>query len=124
MQRDRVREKAAKMRGMTDEQLVRYVEDRVEKARSEGLNKGRRMARWVSAGERLPSDGQACLACWAEHGVMRVGAASFDAGGAGGCPAFVRQDGRGDARRQGGVRFWMALPPIPRQQGGGRDGGA
>lgn len=31
-------EKAVKMRKMTDEQLVHYVEDRVEKARSEGRN--------------------------------------------------------------------------------------
>ena len=34
-------EKAVKMRKMTDEQLVHYVEDRVEKARSEGFNKGK-----------------------------------------------------------------------------------
>lgn len=33
--------KAVKMRKMTDEQLVHYVEDRVEKARSEGFNKGK-----------------------------------------------------------------------------------
>lgn len=36
-----IHEKAVKMRKMTDEQLVHYVEDRVEKARSEGFNKGR-----------------------------------------------------------------------------------
>lgn len=36
-----IHEKAVKMRKMTDEQLVRYVEDRVEKARSEGFNRGR-----------------------------------------------------------------------------------
>lgn len=35
---DRIHEKAVKMRKMTDEQLVHYVEDRVEKARSEGAN--------------------------------------------------------------------------------------
>lgn len=29
---------------MTDEQLVRYIEDRVEKARSEGFNKGKATA--------------------------------------------------------------------------------
>ena len=29
------------MRKMTDEQLVHYVEDRVEKARSEGFNQGK-----------------------------------------------------------------------------------
>lgn len=32
------------MRKMTDEQLVHYVEDRVEKARSEGFNQGKRKA--------------------------------------------------------------------------------
>ena len=36
-----IHEKAVKMRKMTDEQLVHYVEDRVEKARSEGFNQGR-----------------------------------------------------------------------------------
>lgn len=35
---ERIHEKAVKMRKMTDEQLVHYVEDRVEKARSEGRN--------------------------------------------------------------------------------------
>ena len=35
---DRIHEKAVKWRKMTDEQLVHYVEDRVEKARSEGFN--------------------------------------------------------------------------------------
>lgn len=38
---DRIHEKAVKMRKMTDEQLVHYVEDRVEKARSEGFNLGK-----------------------------------------------------------------------------------
>lgn len=33
-----IHEKAVKLRKMTDEQLVHYVEDRVEKARSEGSN--------------------------------------------------------------------------------------
>lgn len=37
-----VHEKAVKMRKMTDEQLVHYVHDRVEKARSEGFNQGRK----------------------------------------------------------------------------------
>jgi hypothetical protein len=37
---NRIHEKAVKMRKMTDEQLVHYVEDRVEKARSEGYNSG------------------------------------------------------------------------------------
>lgn len=36
-----IHEKAVKMRKMTDEQLVHYVEDRVEKARSEGFNQGK-----------------------------------------------------------------------------------
>lgn len=36
-----IHEKAVKMRKMTDEQLVHYVEDRAEKARSEGFNKGK-----------------------------------------------------------------------------------
>lgn len=37
-----IHEKAVKMRKMTDEQLVHYVEDRVEKARSEGFSQGRK----------------------------------------------------------------------------------
>lgn len=36
-----IHDKAVKLRKMTDEQLVHYVEDRVEKARSEGFNKGK-----------------------------------------------------------------------------------
>ena len=36
-----IHEKAVKMRKMTDEQLVHYVEDREEKARSEGFNRGK-----------------------------------------------------------------------------------
>ena len=40
----RIHEKAVKMRKMTDEQLVHYVEDRVEKARSEGFNSGKKAA--------------------------------------------------------------------------------
>lgn len=40
----RIHEKAVKMRKMTDEQLVNYVENRVEKARSEGFNKGKAQA--------------------------------------------------------------------------------
>lgn len=39
---DKIHEKAVKMRKMTDEQLVHYVEDRVEKARSEGFNQGKK----------------------------------------------------------------------------------
>lgn len=38
---NKIHEKAVKMRKMTDEQLVHYVEDRVEKARSEGFNQGK-----------------------------------------------------------------------------------
>ena len=41
---NRIHEKAVKMRKMTDEQLVHYVEDRVEKARSEGFNQGKQRA--------------------------------------------------------------------------------
>lgn len=40
----KIHEKAVKMRKMTDEQLVHYVEDRVEKARSEGFNSGKKSA--------------------------------------------------------------------------------
>lgn len=40
-----IHEKAVKMRKMTDEQLVHYVEDRVEKARSEGFNLGKAQKR-------------------------------------------------------------------------------
>jgi len=42
---NRIHEKAVKMRKMTDEQLVHYVEDRVEKARSEGFNRGKEQAK-------------------------------------------------------------------------------
>lgn len=37
---DKIKEKANKMRSMSDKELVGYVENRVEKARSEGFNKG------------------------------------------------------------------------------------
>ena len=37
---DKTKKKAEKLRALTDEQLVAYVENRVEKARSEGFNKG------------------------------------------------------------------------------------
>ena len=43
-----IHEKAVKMRKMTDEQLVHYVEDRVEKARSEGFNQGKKQAPGIS----------------------------------------------------------------------------
>lgn len=36
-----IHDKAVKIRKMTDEQLVHYIEDRVEKARSEGFNRGK-----------------------------------------------------------------------------------
>ena len=36
-----IHKKAVELRKKTDEQLVHYVEDRVEKARSEGYNKGK-----------------------------------------------------------------------------------
>lgn len=42
---NRIHEKAVKWRKMTDEQLVHYVEDRVEKARSEGLNQGKALSK-------------------------------------------------------------------------------
>ena len=38
----KIHEKAVKLRKMTDEQLVHYVEDRVEKARSEGRNEAQK----------------------------------------------------------------------------------
>lgn len=41
---NKIHDKAVKMRKMTDEQLVHYVEDRVEKARSEGFNQGKKNA--------------------------------------------------------------------------------
>lgn len=37
---DKIKEKADKMRAMTDEELVTYVENRVRKAHSEGFNMG------------------------------------------------------------------------------------
>ena len=40
------KEKAAKMRAMTDVELVAYVENRVKKAYSEGFNKGRKTTKW------------------------------------------------------------------------------
>ena len=40
---NRIHEKAVKIRKMTDEQLVQYIENRVEKARSEGFNQGRKV---------------------------------------------------------------------------------
>ena len=37
---DKIKEKANKMRSMSDKELVAYVDNRVEKARSEGFNQG------------------------------------------------------------------------------------
>ena len=42
---NKIHDKAVKMRKMTDEQLVHYVEDRAEKARSEGYNQGKKSVR-------------------------------------------------------------------------------
>lgn len=42
--RKKIHEKAVKMRKMTDEQLVHYVEDRIAKAESEGYNKTKKDA--------------------------------------------------------------------------------
>ena len=47
---NRIHEKAVKMRKMTDEQLVHYVEDRVAKAESEGYNRGAKEVGQHSAG--------------------------------------------------------------------------
>ncbi|MBK5898648.1 hypothetical protein [Catonella massiliensis] len=50
---DKIKEKADKIRAMTDEELVAYVENRVKKAHSEGFNKGRKTAKQeVSNGDR------------------------------------------------------------------------
>lgn len=40
-----VKEKAVKMRAMTDGELIAYVENRVKKAYSEGFNKGRKLVK-------------------------------------------------------------------------------
>lgn len=50
--KSQIHEKAVKMRKMTDEQLVHYVENRVEKARSEGWNeakKGRSLKKFLES---------------------------------------------------------------------------
>ncbi len=39
---NKIHDKAVKLRKMTDEQLVHYIEDRVNKAYSEGYNAGRK----------------------------------------------------------------------------------
>lgn len=50
---DKIHEKAVKMRKMTDEQLVSYVENRVEKARSEGFNQGKKSATGMTVNDFL-----------------------------------------------------------------------
>lgn len=55
---NRIHEKAVKMRKMTDEQLVHYVEDRVEKARSEGYNQGKGKARTFNVGNIVDEIGR------------------------------------------------------------------
>lgn len=54
---NRIHEKAVKMRKMTDAQLVNYVEDRVEKARSEGRNEAKKGGNLKSFLEALTSPG-------------------------------------------------------------------
>lgn len=50
---DKIKEKANKMRSMSDKELVAYVENRVKKAHSEGFNKGRKTDKQeVSNGNR------------------------------------------------------------------------
>lgn len=39
---NKIKEKADKMRAMTDEELVAYVENRIKKAYSEGAYRGKR----------------------------------------------------------------------------------
>lgn len=50
---NKIHEKAVKMRKMTDEQLVHYVEDRVEKARSEGFNRGKAQKETILSAEEF-----------------------------------------------------------------------
>lgn len=38
---NKIHEKAVKMRKMTDEQLIRFVEEQVEQARNDGFNRGK-----------------------------------------------------------------------------------
>mgnify|MGYP006957409455 CR=1 FL=1 len=54
---NKIHDKAVKMRKMTDEQLVHYVEDRVEKARSEGFNQGKKSAAVIDTGKILEDIG-------------------------------------------------------------------
>ncbi len=48
---NRVHDEAVKIRKMTDEQLVSYVNDRVAKAESEGFNRGKRSGSSKSIGD-------------------------------------------------------------------------
>ena len=52
-----IHDKAVKLRKMTDEQLVHYVEDRVEKARSVGFNRGREQNKPVNIMELINAIG-------------------------------------------------------------------
>ena len=53
-----IHEKAVKIRKMTDEQLVHYVEDRVEKARSEGFRRGKAEGDGLSAADFVEEIGK------------------------------------------------------------------
>ena len=46
-------DRAVKIRKMTDEQLVQYVNDRVEKARSEGFNQGKKSSTGMTVNDFL-----------------------------------------------------------------------
>lgn len=46
---DKIKEKADKMRSMSDKELVAYVENRVAKARSEGFNQGFKLRQEVES---------------------------------------------------------------------------
>ena len=57
---DKVHEKAVKIRKMTDEQLVQYVNDRAEKARSEGFNQGKKSATGMTVNDFLKEISNIC----------------------------------------------------------------
>lgn len=61
---DKIHEKAVKIRKMTDEQLVHYVEDRVEKARSEGFHRGKEAAPAKPAVNIAATIGEAGICGW------------------------------------------------------------
>ena len=42
---NKIKEKVAKMRAVSDNELVGYIENRVKKAYSEGVNKGRKLVK-------------------------------------------------------------------------------